>query len=316
MKTCPKCHELVGIHATYCYNCRHTFDVEDSIKYICLECGKPLNKASSLCTCGGRATSVHTNSESTNNNINNTDTRFLWFRKKSRKTKLILLSIMFLFLCFYVFVFFTKGITYETAFLKKYETNHSVVYSGVHNFKFIEITATGLKNIDESSKLIFQLPNGLVHHYEVRFDNPNNWDSSGFTILKDGNVINKGTYDKYGYLKDMNNNYIDDNITISFNRDSFYDDNYEVKTNDIISFALDQKVLRYRGNPYLLLIGTMLLLFTLVDYLFPTLFFQLKYAFSVHNPEPSYLYEEMQKLSWWVFPIVSIFLILSALIFR
>jgi len=74
-----------------------------------------------------------------------------------------------------------------------------------------------------------------------------------------------------------------------------------------------KKDVEFRGQIPFLLMALIILLITWVDIKFPLFLFTLRHFMSVEDPEPSEFYLMMQKLSWYVLPIIALGLMVMAI---
>lgn len=83
-----------------------------------------------------------------------------------------------------------------------------------------------------------------------------------------------------------------------------------IKVIDLVALANDT----IRGELGYLILAILIFVLTLIDIKYPLLFFNLKYMFSVKDPEPSEFYISMQQISWIVMPIIGLILLIVAVI--
>jgi hypothetical protein len=56
-----------------------------------------------------------------------------------------------------------------------------------------------------------------------------------------------------------------------------------------------------------------LIIFTVIDRMFPLFFFKLRHFLDVKDPEPSDLYIAVQRLSWYAYPVITAILLIAAI---
>lgn len=226
-------------------------------------------------------------------NINNIKKTLL----TNRYSKLIIIILLCLLLIYYFILFFSPGITYGGAFLKKETTSLERVYSGHfdydNNFDGIEdeimITVQGRENKDTSANVIFQYPDNY-DYYTVEFQDAKHWDAGIIQIFDiDENIIFEGVYDKDERMLSVNGT-VHQIVDVIYEADG-----------------------RIRGELGYLIMALLLFIMTWIDYCFPLFFFRLNYSRAVYNPEPSESYEFWQRVRWKAAPILGIILMIMAL---
>ena len=236
----------------------------------------------------------------------------------SKRKKIILaIGIVAAFLLILYFkLFFTKGIYYDDVFLKKSTTFSETNYSGSSVYGDIHIIVKEEK--DKQIDVIYNLPGDLTRQYTVEFINKNNNNYQDFEPIvikdKDGNIILEGMYRSESlFLLDNNGETVMDNmLQITFNGANPYDEEYEVSLKNVVDLAAFSED-TIRGRFEYLVMAILLFAITIIDIRFPLFFFQLRYAMSVNDPEPSDLYLFMQKVTRVVYPIIGIVLMIVAI---
>jgi len=236
----------------------------------------------------------------------------------NRKFLSLLLAILVLIgLIFYLRYFFTIGVFYDDTFLKKQGEYPDIQFIGKTNQGSVQISVNVLNGKQNSIDVTFRLPNDINKQYNVSFKDLAGWGLKNI-IVKDynGNVIFEGQYsedspflfDKYG--KPLVGNEIS---RVIVNGETNYNDNYKISAKKVVDFAAmaDETI---RGKLGHLILAILIFVLTLIDIKYPLLFFNLKYMFSVKDPEPSEFYISMQQISWIVMPIIGLILLIVAVI--
>jgi hypothetical protein len=233
--------------------------------------------------------------------------------KWSLKKKLVTLLIIIISI-FYFKVFFTKGVFFEDIFLKKNVIDNECHYKGHHYYGDIDIIVKGKVKEGNSVDVIYKLPNNIHKKYMVMFNKVNKFEKYELEIYEESRRVYKGSYIKnMPFLINEDNgplvNYsIDTSNTSTFNQD------YEVSMTNVATFAIRSEE-RIRGEFRILVIAFIIFILTFIDYKFPLLGFNLKYMFSVNDPEPSDFYISMQRLSWYVMPVFGVIIMIVALFY-
>ncbi|MBB6217153.1 hypothetical protein HNQ80_003259 [Anaerosolibacter carboniphilus] len=217
-------------------------------------------------------------------------------------------------LILYFKTFFTTGVYFDDTFLKKEAEGSDTHYVGKSKHgDFHHITVK--KGIDQQSgvDVIYRLPNDLNKKYTVTFRDAVNLEI-GIESIKneEGNIIFEGEYSKnMPFLFDKNGDplmeydYIIDE-EISYNAD------YRIPLKNVVDFSTFSNE-TIRGRFELLMFAIILFVLTAIDIKFPLFFFMLKNFLHVRNPEPSDLYITMQRISWYMYPIIGIILMIAAI---
>jgi hypothetical protein len=235
--------------------------------------------------------------------------------KWSLKKKLITLLI-FIISIFYFKAFFTKGVFFEDTFLKKHVIGNECHYKGEHIEGNIDIAVKGKVEEGNSVDVIYKLPNNINKKYEVVFNKVDKLDESyEFEIYEESKRVYKGSYNNA--LPFLLNEYNEPLVCISvgFHNTNQFNQDYKIYFTNVLAFAMRTNE-RIRGEFKLLLISFIMFLGTLIDYKFPLFSFKLKYILSVDDPEPSDFYLFMQRLSWYVVPIIGVIIMIIALFFE
>lgn len=236
----------------------------------------------------------------------------------NRKSARFLLAILVLIgLFFYLRYFFTTGVFYDDTFLKKQGEYPDVQYIGKVKQGKIQISVKALNEKQNSIDVSFRLPNNINKQYNVSFKDIAGWGLRNIIIKDyDSNLVFEGQYeenspfmlDKYG--KPSVGNEI---VQVTVNREAIYNDDYKISSKKVADFAaLSGETTR--GELGYLLLAIIIFALTLIDIKYPLLFFNLKYMFSVRDPEPSDFYISMQQISWVFMPIIGLFLLIVAVI--
>ena len=235
---------------------------------------------------------------------------------KSKNIILVIGIVAAFLLIIYFKLFFTKGIYYDDVFLKKNTTSSETSYSGSSVYGDIHIIVKEKK--DKQIEVIYNLPGNITRRYTVEFTNNNNNNDQDFEPIvirdKDENIILEGLYrsDSFFLLDNNGEPAIDQEFLVTFNGNSPYDESYEVSLKNVADLATfsDDTI---RGRFGFLVIAILLFAITMIDIRFPLFFFQLRYAMSVNDPEPSDLYLLIQKVTRVLYPIIGIYFMIYAL---
>lgn len=219
-------------------------------------------------------------------------------------------------LIFYFKAFFTTGVYFDHVFLKKEVVSCDNHYSGKGEYGRINITVKGIINKDSSADVIYKLPNNINKKYTVSFKDASNWEL-GIENIKDekGNIVFEGEYRKNDFfLYDKNGEPLFEvnQIMTPHNVITPYNSSYEVPMKSAADFATFSSE-TIRGEYEYLMLAIVLFVLTLIDIKFPLFFFTLRHFLDVKNPEPSDLYIEIQRISWYVYPIIGIILMIAAI---
>lgn len=234
---------------------------------------------------------------------------------KSIFLKALLTVLLIAILFFYFRTFFATGVYFDDTFLKKEVVSSDSHYIGKSIYGDIHITVKGLKNKHSNVDVIYRLPNNINRQYTVSFKDAGNWEL-GIENIKDEDdkIVFEGEYRKDSFfLFDKNGQpLMEDIIRIRINGDTPYNGSYKVPLKsvaDFASFANDT----IRGKYKFLVPAIFLFVLTLIDIKFPLFFFTLKHLLDVKDPEPSDFYIMMQRISWYVYPIIGVILMIVAI---
>jgi len=233
----------------------------------------------------------------------------------NRLLKGIILAFLAAALILYFIVFFTRGAEFDDTFLKKEVVSSDAHYMGKNMYGSIHITVKGLKDVHRSAEVIFRLPNDINRRYTVNFQDPKNWDA-GIENIKgeDGSIVFEGEYRKdRDFMVDKNGEFwLDYNARVMKYGESPYNEYYKISLKNVADFAYSAKDIT-RGNYGLLVLALFFLAITIIDIKYPLFFFNLKYSFSVENPQPSDTYLALQKISWIAYPAIAVLLMIAAI---
>lgn len=87
---------------------------------------------------------------------------------------------------------------------------------------------------------------------------------------------------------------------------------YEVYLANVVGYAASQYD-SYRGKFQFLFPALILLIYTFIDIKFPLFFFKLRNTVTIKKPEPSDFYISIQKIMWYINPIIGIVLMILAI---
>ncbi|MCT2536282.1 hypothetical protein NC661_13405 [Aquibacillus koreensis] len=220
----------------------------------------------------------------------------------------ILLSIIILGLAFlYCKSFFSYGIYFghDQVFLKKKETVSEIQYIGDNWRGNYQITIKGEKNDRASADVTYELPNNIKRDFKIKLKDANNWEKGIENIENENGKI----------VLSENGQIVDEPIVdIGFEEygESPYTDDYQVPLRSIEDLVIGAED-RIRGEVTLVIIAFFIFIYTAIDYKFPLLFFKLSNFLEVRDPEPHDFYLFMQRLSWYMFPIIGLIILVLAL---
>lgn len=228
---------------------------------------------------------------------------------------IILIIISFIYLRF----FLQKGIIYDNKFLVKNESEQEINFQGKSKWGPIKLVVKGDYRKGENVALDYQLPNNINKKYLVKFklEEPNY--KYKIEILDDKKIMKfKGFHLENNDLTNL----LDESEEIVFPDFEFYsiqdepkspyDSNYKITNYNIMNLAT-QKNLDIRGDYRFLFMGLLLLFITYVDIKHPLFFFQLDTWLNVEDAKPSEFFLKMQKISWYVIPMISLILFVFAI---
>lgn len=238
-------------------------------------------------------------------------------KDKTFKITLIIILVIIIFL--YFKAFFTLGTYFNDTFLKKEIINEETHYLGKNKYGDIHIIVKGkLNEFDESkTEVIYNLPNNNNQSFTVFYNHKEKWHL-GFMEIKDDkeNTLFEGRYYKGSlFLNDKNNEPLMDEYIQSLTGNAekvTYDSDYKVSFKNIAEFALLEKD-TLRGNADMMLAGIIILSIFIIDIKSPLFFFTLSHFLYVKDPEPSELYIVMQRISWVIYPIIALTMLILAI---
>lgn len=217
-------------------------------------------------------------------------------------------------LIFYCIVFFSTGVYYEGAFLKKEVGVNECYYRGANEYGNITVNVKGQVNKDASARVSYAYPYSINRQYTVNFKDANNWDL-GIENIQDssGDIIFEGQYIKNdNYLYDKTGKpLLEDNLRVIIGN-KFPHKDYQLSLKNVADFATGSND-EIRGKYPSLIFAMLLFFYMLIDIKDPLFFFQLQYSWNVNNPEPSDFYVLMQKISWCINPIFILYLMIASL---
>ncbi|WP_352419673.1 hypothetical protein [Proteiniborus sp.] len=233
--------------------------------------------------------------------------------KKSLRFLLAILIVILLFL--YLKYFFTTGVFYDDAFLKKQGEYPNIQYIGKAKQGIIQISVKALTNKQDSIDVNFRLPNDINKQYNVSFKDVDYWGYSNLNIKdENGNTVFHGQYIKDSpFLFDENGTPFWEEAGIIVNKEINYNEDYKIFLKSIADFAALANE-GIRGEFGYLVLAIIIFALTLIDIKYPLLFFSLNHMFTVKDPEPSDFYISMQQISWVVMPIIGLILLIVAVI--
>ncbi|GMQ65227.1 hypothetical protein [Vallitalea maricola] len=234
--------------------------------------------------------------------------------KWTNKKKIIILVLISIILIFYFKIFFTRGVYFEEAFLKKEVVGSEYHYKGNNGYGDMLVTVKGEAEEGNDVNVTFNLPNNIYKEFTVTFNKTTNYKSD-IEIEENSKIIFNGEYNKdSSFLRDNNGEIIIDNslIRVTYNNESPFNADYKVPLINVVEFSLRDNEQK-RGAGHLVFLAFFLFGITIFDYKYPLFFFNLKHILSVRDPEPSDFYIFMQKISWYVMPITGVVLMILAL---
>ncbi|WP_312701455.1 hypothetical protein [Sedimentibacter sp.] len=230
---------------------------------------------------------------------------------KERKLKIILSIVVIIIICLYLKVFFTTGIYYGDAFLKKEIVNEEAYYRGKSEYAEISIKKD-LQHINKT-EFTFNFFDGVSDKYVVYFNE--NEENNVLIEDGDGNSLFAGRYKRGHFtLYDEHDEPFYENYSnvIIYGEENTDTDSHKVPYKRMVETSVLEKD-RIRGDIKMMLAAVVLLTGTFIDIKWPLLFFRLSYFLSVENPQPTELYLAMQKISWVVIPGFAIIFLIVAI---
>ncbi len=171
-----------------------------------------------------------------------------------------------------------------------------------------------ISHLDEGSCCIYFSIGDIRKEYRLELEKGEEW-LQDIVIYQDGAVLFDGKYNPdrqeqiFKLYQDDGMPSMEDMITITFNGQE-----EKVEGLDLYQLAsLYAGAETIRGNVTYAAGGILLLMFWLVDLLFPRFFFLLSHSLSVNNPEPSEFYLITQQISWVLYPVIVAVMLLMGL---
>jgi len=228
--------------------------------------------------------------------------------------KILFYACVIVVVSFYFKVFFTTGVYFDDTFLKKEVENSESHYIGKSIYGDISIIVKGLKNKQNSAKVIYRLPNDINMQYTVSFENTSNRNLSIVSVKDEkGNIIFEGKYNKDSpFLIDNNGEPLMDYGQIIVNEENPYNEGYTIPIKNVVDMATFSND-TIRGRYEYLILAAILFIFTAIDIKFPLFFFNLRHFLNVRDPEPSDFYIAMQRIGWYVYPAIGVVLMIAAI---
>nr|WP_300002401.1 hypothetical protein [Tissierella sp.] len=243
------------------------------------------------------------------------------FIRKHKKLIAFFLLILIILLPIYLKVFFTKGIVYDDVFLVKSETSEGMSFKGKSYWGDIELLVKGDYSKEEEVEVRYKLPNDINKIFTVEFSKTEYSNEYMVNILdQDKTSIFKGAYSynsELSYLFNEEEDLIFEDFKIydgdMQDYNSPYNEDYEISPYAIVNLAALGDV-EIKGDISLLLMAILILIITAIDIKYPLLFFRWSTFLSVKNAEPSEFYLAMQALSWVLYPIIALGMIIIAIL--
>ncbi|MDF2540443.1 MAG: hypothetical protein K0S47_161 [Herbinix sp.] len=233
------------------------------------------------------------------------------------KIKYIALFVgVIIFFIFYFNLFFDKGMMFEDSFLKQDKINGTYEYNGTAYGEDIQVTVDGEVEQSGTSNISFYIGDFFKKYYTVNATNITD-TGADIAIYEKTLLLFEGNYRKsQGTVPPIIFNRKGEpefDIRVSVNQQSPFQASYQVSNSQIVTTAFQDNVV-IRGSIPLLLMALILIIFTAIDMKSPLFFFQLRYMLSVNNPEPSEIYTFIQKITWYVNPVITLIILIAALL--
>lgn len=169
--------------------------------------------------------------------------------------KVLICAFIIVILFFYLKTFFTTGVYFHDAFLKKQVLCSEIHYTGTTKYGKAQIIVKGLVNKESIIEVDYILPNNINKNYKVEFENIFNSEIDmgdiediyvrdsrvGIENIKDedGNVIFPGgVYKKYfSFLFEKNGEPFMDVSPVMIDMENAYNNNYKLPLNNVVAFA-------------------------------------------------------------------------------
>jgi len=198
------------------------------------------------------------------------------------------------------------GIQFRDGFLKQEVRTENTVYYGRCQGEDVAIYVT-----EKADGTLVQILAG-THRWEYLVSSwegkPNHYSGNRPVVISSvsGEEVFRGYLTRSGHLTDEQDRIDPDSLdirvyTVYGNQDPWM--NYTPSNLFVAKLALEPE-LTYHGSIGLYVLMLIATLCVAVDILFPEFYFQLKYMFSVRDPEPSDFYTAMQRLGWAIYPVL------------
>ncbi len=238
--------------------------------------------------------------------------------KYNKLIKVAIIILIFLSLIYLRF-FFQKGILYDDVFLVQKGTSEGIDFQGKSRWGDLKLTVKGDHLKEGNVTVDYQLPNNIQNNYEVEFtEEMPNYKQKVKITDHTGQVIFKGFYTAnsgFIFLTDELEEIVFPELHFDIMESppkNPYDSNYEITPYNIINIATKRNLgIRGKGQPFVFAI--LLLIITAIDIKYPLFFFQLDTFLNVEDAKPSEFFLAMQRMSWYVMPIISLILLVVAI---
>jgi hypothetical protein len=233
--------------------------------------------------------------------------------------KVLLLAVIITALFFYFRILVIRGIDFEDTFLKKNIISSSEIkYTGVNAYGDISVIVKEVK--PGTTKVIYELPGNFKEEYTLEFSNHADVYADNWVVIKqDNNIIFEGIYIRESsfLMYEDGNPYLNEEASVQSVRGevSPYDSNYIIPLKNVANIARFAYETIW-GRIEFLIFAIILFGVTVFDKRHPLFFFKLKHLLDVTNPEPTDIYLFCQKVTWYIYPIIGIGLMLYSLVWR
>lgn len=229
----------------------------------------------------------------------------------SNKYSLIALVIIpvIIILILYFRAFYSTGTFFYDKFLKKEVINAEIHYIN----KSADIHIIVERSDDNNATVTYNLPENLSKEFYVNYSKINDQEFKINSIKNKNDImLFEGIYRKNSILlHDKNGDPIFDSASLGFTVGNY--DNYnDISPLSVLNFTFSTKDM-IRGDYEPLMMAILLFLLTFVDIKYPLFFFTLNHFLDVKDPEPTDFYISMQKIGWFVMPIIGILLMILAI---
>jgi hypothetical protein len=226
----------------------------------------------------------------------------------------IIVTLIAALLTGYFIIFLTEGVNYGDTFLKKEAAGTETYYRGTSQWGDIHVGVKALHGNAGQVEVTYQLPNNINKVFIVNFHTPQFADR-GVTIKDlNGSLLFEGDYRKGDFfLYDKSGKaYMEGVFDIIVNGENPYQADYQITLRNAAGFATFEYE-TIRGDVRFLIFALILIVFMVIDWMFPLFFFKLRHCLDVQDPEPSDFYIAVQRLFWYVYPVIAIVLLLAAI---